>query len=436
MKNFLWFTYSRKVLIAGFLDIFLLITLFIILKITSFSQNSIYFPFFLVWIISSYIFGRYSDSNYSNSVKIFPELTKSISTALITLFITSYSNSINFDFYKILTILIFLLTSFTIQYLLKFKNKFKNVNWLVLGEENEIKQLKKYLKETKYSLKLNKLNLDKHNLKFIRTKFIGIIIANIDLNKEDINKLKIFEENGVKIKSKIAWCENVLQRIPAELIKEYELLSKDFLKNHDSLMNRIKRAGDISLSIFLLILSLPILLISSILIWSTDRGPIFYSQIRSGYRGKPFRVWKLRSMKVNAEKDRNPIWASKNDPRITKVGSILRKSRIDELPQLINVINGSMSLIGPRPERPEIEKTLTKEIKNYEIRNYIKPGLSGWAQVNYPYGASILDSKIKVSFDIFYIRNQSTLLDILIFLKTIRMVFNLKGSEPLEEYIN
>ncbi len=443
MKNLPWLINSRKVLIAGFLEI-LVITIFSILKINNFTISSFYLLFFLVWTFSSYIIGRYSDSNKSNSVSFFSEFTKLISTffisSLITLVITSYSNSIIFNYDKIYSIILFILSSFIIQYLFKVKyklNKIKYLNWLVLAEENEIKQLKKYLKESRIPQKLNKLNLDKHNLQFIKSKYIGIIISNENLITEaDFTKLKKFDVNGLQIKSKISWCENVMQRIPGELIKGSEILSKDFLKNPNRLMHIIKRAGDISLSILLLILTSPILLISSILIWLTDRGPIFYSQIRSGYRGKTFRVWKLRSMQVNAEKDSNPIWASKNDPRITKVGAILRKSRIDELPQLINVINGSMSLIGPRPERPEIEKTLTKKIKNYEIKNYVKPGLSGWAQVNYPYGASILDSKIKISFDIFYIKNQSTLLDILILLKTIRMVFNLKGSEPLEQNNN
>ena len=134
-------------------------------------------------------------------------------------------------------------------------------------------------------------------------------------------------------------------------------------------------------------------------------------------------------MKENAEEN-GPSWAKKKDPRITKIGSIIRKSRIDELPQLLSVIAGDMSLIGPRPERPEIEKNLINEIPFYNYRNYMKPGLSGWAQVNYPYGASIEDSKIKFSYDVFYLRNYSLLLDILIIFKTIKLIINLQGSDP------
>ena len=134
-------------------------------------------------------------------------------------------------------------------------------------------------------------------------------------------------------------------------------------------------------------------------------------------------------MKINAEKD-GIQWSQKRDQRITKVGKLIRATRLDELPQLLCVLQGSMSLIGPRPERPEIESKLLKELPYYNYRYIIKPGISGWAQVNYPYGASILDTKIKLSFDIYYIKHFSILLDILILFKTIKMLIHVKGSVP------
>ena len=137
-------------------------------------------------------------------------------------------------------------------------------------------------------------------------------------------------------------------------------------------------------------------------------------------------------MKVNSEKE-GPQWSNKSDPRKTNVGSFLRLARIDELPQLFSVINGDMSLIGPRPERPEIDEMLNKEIPNYKLRYLVRPGLSGWAQVNYPYGASLEDTKMKFSYDIYYIKNLSTFFDLLIFLETIRLVFNLRGSQPIKK---
>ena len=135
-------------------------------------------------------------------------------------------------------------------------------------------------------------------------------------------------------------------------------------------------------------------------------------------------------MRFNSENGK-PQWATKNDKRITKIGRFLRKTRIDELPQLISVIKGDMSLIGPRPERKEIDDELINEIPNYSIRYLLRPGLSGWAQVNYPYGSSVEDSKIKLSYDIYYLKNFSIWLDMLIFFKTIRLVLLKRGSDPI-----
>ena len=143
-----------------------------------------------------------------------------------------------------------------------------------------------------------------------------------------------------------------------------------------------------------------------------------------------FSIIKLRTMNINSEKN-GPQWSSSNDIRITKLGKFLRKYRIDELPQLLCVIKGEMSLIGPRPERAEIDKKLTTAIPHYNSRYLIRPGLSGWAQVNYPYGASIDDSKKKLSFDLFYLKNFSILFDFLILFKTIRLIIYKKGSEPI-----
>ena len=173
----------------------------------------------------------------------------------------------------------------------------------------------------------------------------------------------------------------------------------------------------------------PVFILSIIFIKLEDSGPIFYSQTRTGYKGKPFKIWKLRTMKVDAEAN-GAVWAKKLDPRITKIGNILRKTRIDELPQLIAVLNGQMSLIGPRPERPEFNSFLAKEIKNYELRHFVKPGLSGWSQVNYPYGASTKDAAIKLSYDLYYLYNYSNFLDFIIFFKTIKLVLHLRGSTP------
>ena len=193
------------------------------------------------------------------------------------------------------------------------------------------------------------------------------------------------------------WLEKNLNRIPYEYINFEKFIKKYNLIKQNTFHNRLKRFGDIFLSISLLILSSPILLISGILIWLNDRGSIIYKQKRVGKDGKEFYIYKLRTMILNAEKMSGPKWVSINDRRITFIGKLLRKTRIDEIPQLICVLNGDMSLIGPRPERPELELDLKANIDNYELRYLVKPGLSGWAQVNANYAASIEGVKLKLS---------------------------------------
>ena len=169
--------------------------------------------------------------------------------------------------------------------------------------------------------------------------------------------------------------------------------------------------------------------LAGLIIYFQDNGPIFYSQQRTGKNGLSFQIIKLRTMHIDAEK-KGIQWSKRKDPRITKIGKILRMTRIDELPQFWNVLIGEMSLIGPRPERPQFDEILEVEIPYYKRRLDIRPGLSGWAQVNYPYGSSIKDSHKKLSFDLYYIKNFSFLLDLLIFIKTIRIVFTARGAIP------
>ena len=189
---------------------------------------------------------------------------------------------------------------------------------------------------------------------------------------------------------------------------------------------------ELVLSILISILLSPIILIFSILVFSQDGFPIFYSQFRKGKNNTINKIFKIRSMKKDSELN-GPQWSTFNDSRITFIGKFMRKTRIDELPQLWSVILGKLSLIGPRPERPEIDEILKKEIDFYDFRYLVKPGITGWAQVNYPYGASIGDSKIKQSYDLYYVKNVSIMLDLIIVLKTIRLILNGRGAIPLEK---
>lgn len=176
------------------------------------------------------------------------------------------------------------------------------------------------------------------------------------------------------------------------------------------------------------ILALPIVLVTMILIKLDSEGPVFYRQERLGKHGRPFVLVKFRSMRVNAE-DSGPVWASKDDDRTTRVGRIIRKIRIDEIPQFWNILRGEMNFVGPRPERPHFVSQLAKEIPYYEQRHLIPPGLTGWAQIKYPYGASIEDARQKLQYDLFYVKNQSLILDAIVSFETIKIILFGRGGQ-------
>ncbi|HQO28335.1 MAG TPA: TIGR03013 family PEP-CTERM/XrtA system glycosyltransferase, partial [Accumulibacter sp.] len=190
----------------------------------------------------------------------------------------------------------------------------------------------------------------------------------------------------------------------------------------------VKRLSDIVLATVLLILALPIMLLTAFMIVLENGFPIFYKQERVGLDGRLFKVIKFRSMRTDAESDGKPRWATADDDRVTRVGRFIRKVRIDELPQLYNVLMGDMSLVGPRPERPYFVDKLTRDIPFYAVRHSVKPGVTGWAQVRYPYGATVDDSIQKLQYDLFYVKNHTLFLDILILFQTVGVVLTGKGA--------
>jgi exopolysaccharide biosynthesis polyprenyl glycosylphosphotransferase len=183
----------------------------------------------------------------------------------------------------------------------------------------------------------------------------------------------------------------------------------------------VRRARDVAGSLLLLALTLPLLLLVACLIKLASRGPVLYRQDRVGLHGRVFTMLKFRTMRIDAEAD-GPRWAAERDSRVTLFGAFIRASRIDELPQLINVLRGEMSLVGPRPERPYFVEQLARVIPRYDERTRVLPGLTGWAQVNYPYGASVEDAQAKLTYDLYYLHNQSLLLDLHILAATARVV--------------
>ncbi len=405
----------------------------------------------LFWILISYIFGRYSKQRLTSSGVIKRLFIKILVIWLITNFIylainLSYSlitflfsfNTINNSLERELsqfflrTSMVFSLVSFIINFLILYIKKLifaENTKWFFLGPElvfnNFLNSLNLTLKDYKFKRISDLSDISDKDIYNVK----GIIISDDKNNLDNLEKLNYLRKKEVVIISLLDWFESYLFRIPPEFMKSNFGAINKFLKNERNYQHRIKRLGDVFVSSLLIIFSSPVLLITVLLIFLEDRGPILYSQIRNGLDGNKFKILKFRSMHINAEKN-GAQWAQNSDPRITKIGKIIRATRIDELPQLFCVLNGTMSLIGPRPERPEIEEKLIKQIPNYKLRDYVIPGISGWAQVNYPYGASVLDTKMKLSYDLYYISHFSIFLDFLILIKTIKIVFNAKGSRP------
>jgi sugar transferase (PEP-CTERM system associated) len=190
----------------------------------------------------------------------------------------------------------------------------------------------------------------------------------------------------------------------------------------------VKRLFDLLVSLALLLATQPVIVLAMIAVALESRGGVFYRQERIGEAGRHFRIVKLRTMRVDAEADGTPRWAGINDSRITRVGAFLRKTRIDELPQLWNVFNGHMSFVGPRPERPFFVEQLTEQIPFYQVRHSVKPGITGWSQVRHPYGASIEDGLAKLQYDLYYVKNHSLFLDLLILIETLQVVVMGKGA--------
>lgn len=190
----------------------------------------------------------------------------------------------------------------------------------------------------------------------------------------------------------------------------------------------VKRCFDLVVGLLLLLVSFPFMIVTAILIVLEDGAPVFYAQERVGLGGRTFRVIKFRSMRRDAEKDGKPRWASSNDDRVTRVGRVIRKLRIDELPQLFNVLSGDMSLVGPRPERPYFVDQLTQQIPFYAVRHCVKPGVTGWAQVRYQYGASVDDAAEKLQYDLYYVKNHTLVLDTLVLFETVRVVLTGEGA--------
>jgi sugar transferase (PEP-CTERM system associated) len=233
---------------------------------------------------------------------------------------------------------------------------------------------------------------------------------------------------GVKIEEATSWLEKISGKIEVEnLYPSWLVFGEGFRRSTAFIM--VRRAVSIVISLIGLILALPLFPLIMLTIRLDSKGPVFYTQTRVGKAGRVFKVVKFRTMGQDAEAASGPKWAGDNDPRITRVGKFLRSSRLDEIPQLWCVLKGDMAFVGPRPERPEFIEWLSKEIPYYGVRHMVRPGLTGWAQVKYKYGSTVEDSREKLQYDLFYIKNASIGLDLLIMFLTVKTVLLRRGAQ-------
>ncbi len=265
---------------------------------------------------------------------------------------------------------------------------------------------------------------------YIKDKDVDEIVIAMDDRRKNIpiNELLDCKMLGVNVIDITAYLERQLGKINLDTFHPSTFVFSDGFAN--KMGSVYKRTLDVVVSSTILLLTMPIMLIAAIAIFFEcgGKGTIIYKQKRTGINGKSFNLLKLRSMCENAEKDGVAVWASKNDSRVTRTGAFMRKTRIDELPQLINVLRGDMGLVGPRPERPEIVKELSEKIPFFDLRHCVKPGITGWAQICYNYGSSVKDSKEKLQYDLYYLKNYSVFLDVVILVQTMAVILWGKGA--------
>jgi sugar transferase (PEP-CTERM system associated) len=242
-----------------------------------------------------------------------------------------------------------------------------------------------------------------------------------------VKEMLALRVGGLQVVEWPGFFEKISGRIPIDnLAPSFFIFNEGFRKSR--ILLSIRRAVSAIVAAVFLVLLLPLFLVVSVIIKLDSSGPVLYSQIRVGEKNKSIRIYKFRSMRKDAEKNGDAVWAVENDPRITRVGGFLRKTRIDEFPQLFNVLIGELDFVGPRPERPEFVEKLQSLIPYYSLRHTVKPGITGWAQVMFHYGSTIEDSKEKLQYDLFYIKNMTLKLDLLILFHTFKIVLLGRGA--------
>ena len=275
------------------------------------------------------------------------------------------------------------------------------------------------------------LHVDSSLLDLARERDVEEIVVGIEDRREHfpISQILDCKMSGVQVIDLVAFFERTNGKINIDALKPTAMIFADGFV-HAVVKGYAHRALDLLVSLLVLALTWPIMCLTAIaiLIESRGRGPILYRQVRVGRNNRHFEILKFRSMAVDAEESGGARWAASEDRRVTRVGTLIRNLRIDELPQLINVVKGEMSFVGPRPERPKFVAELARRIPYYNLRHRVNPGITGWAQICYPYGASEHDAKEKLQYDLYYIKNYSLFLDIMILIQTAQAILWGKGA--------
>lgn len=413
-------------------------------------HNLPFFVLFVLWLLIFYIAGLYDLEKFISQKDLQLRIVNAVGfagiVAILLFYLVPYfgitpKTNLLIDLAITLALLI-LWRRFFISKLIKSKR----VNILFFGASPEVASFIHYLEQhpqlgykTTAMMKMEDeqtphmktrvpiIGFDHHIAHIIKENNISIIITSIDIkqNKELVRMFYEVLPLGVTIIDFPRFYENMTGKVPVSMINESWFL-ENLVEIDKQIFETVKRWMDIIFSVLLGIPTLIILPFVALLIKIDSSGPILYRQKRVGKNGKSFEIIKLRTMTKNAESGK-AIWAKENDSRITRVGSFLRRVRIDELPQLLNIFKGDLSFVGPRPERSEFVETLRKEIPHYNMRHLIKPGLSGWAQINFPYGASVEDTIEKLQYDLYYMKNRSLTMDISIYLKTLATMIRHQG---------
>ncbi len=414
----------------------LLITLFIRYgKINAFLINAHLIPFsiiFLLWLAIFYVVGLYDIRNLKKTFDLLQLLLISITTGTVLAITIFYL----IPYFKIapktnLVIMsaLFGILGFGWRSLMANYSKIPLKKVLLIGSGEDMEEFDKIISDNpqlgyKVEKKIESLDgneiLDLDDLTKEHGVNTVIINPNIGSAKKVFEQLYKNLSLGIEVVDLTTAYELILKKSPVSEVQKLWLITT--ISKNRSVYEKIKRPIDFVLAIILFIILFPLMMVIYTLIKITSKGPGIYSQIRLGKNEIKINIYKFRTMIANSEKN-GPQWAKEKDPRTTLIGSLLRYTHLDELPQLINIIKGEVSFVGPRPERPEFVEKLKEEISYYDVRHLVTPGLTGWAQINYRYGSSVKDAQAKLQYDIYYIKHRGLSFDFLVTLKTIKMFF-------------